>query len=67
VALAGISVMLLAPALLVLSGRGAWWVPNWADRVVPHIDIEGAAAAEGSAGGKASAEPERPRKDSMRL
>ena len=67
VALAGISVLLLAPAILVLAGRGIWWVPRWADRVVPHIDIEGAAAAEGSAGGKASAEPEPPRKDSMTL
>ena len=67
VALAGISVMLLAPALLVLSGRGAWWVPNWADRVVPHIDIEGAAATEGSGDGATRRAPERPRKDSMRL
>ena len=42
VALAGLTVMLLAPALLVLVGkRGAWWVPKWAERVVPHIDIEG--------------------------
>jgi len=67
VALAGISVMLLAPALLVLSGRGAWWVPNWADRVVPHIDIEGAAAAAGKAGGTSPAEPERSTRDSMKL
>jgi uncharacterized membrane protein YdfJ with MMPL/SSD domain len=67
VALAGISVMLLAPALLVLSGRGAWWVPNWADRVVPHIDIEGAAAAAGRAGGTSPAEPERSTRDSMKL
>jgi uncharacterized membrane protein YdfJ with MMPL/SSD domain len=43
VALAGLTVMLLAPALLVLVGeRGTWWVPQWAERVVPHIDIEGA-------------------------
>ena len=42
VALAGLTVMLLAPALLVLVGkRGAFWVPKWAERVVPHIDIEG--------------------------
>ena len=44
VALAGLTVMLLAPALLVLVGkRGAFWVPKWAERVVPHIDIEGQA------------------------
>jgi uncharacterized membrane protein YdfJ with MMPL/SSD domain len=44
VALAALTVMLFAPALLVLVGkRGAFWVPKWAERVVPHIDIEGAA------------------------
>ncbi len=42
VALAGLTVMLLAPALLVLVGkRGTWWIPQWAKKVVPHIDIEG--------------------------
>jgi uncharacterized membrane protein YdfJ with MMPL/SSD domain len=42
VALAALTVMMLAPALLVLVGRqGTWWVPKWTDRVVPHIDIEG--------------------------
>ena len=59
VALAGISVMLLAPALLVLSGRGAWWVPNWADRVVPHIDIEGAAAPRGARAARPRPSPSR--------
>ncbi len=67
VALAGISVMLLAPAILVLAGRGVWWVPRWADRVVPHLDIEGAAAVERRGDGMAPSEPERPRKDSMKL
>jgi uncharacterized membrane protein YdfJ with MMPL/SSD domain len=42
VALAALTVMALAPALLVLVGkRGAFWVPAWAEKVVPHIDIEG--------------------------
>ena len=42
VALAGLTVMLFAPALLVLVGKtGTWWVPKWTERVVPHIDIEG--------------------------
>jgi uncharacterized membrane protein YdfJ with MMPL/SSD domain len=67
VALAGISVLLLAPALLVLAGRGAWWVPRWADRVVPHLDIEGAAAAQPGGDGGGGTEPEPPRKDSMQL
>ena len=67
VALAGISVLLLAPALLVLAGRGAWWVPRWADRVVPHLDIEGAAATAQTGEGGAGTNPEGPRKDSMKL
>jgi uncharacterized membrane protein YdfJ with MMPL/SSD domain len=46
VALAAITVLLLAPALLVLAGRGSWWVPRWADRVLPHLDVEGSRAAQ---------------------
>ena len=42
VALAAITVLVLAPALLVLAGRGSWWVPGWAERLLPRIDIEGA-------------------------
>jgi RND superfamily putative drug exporter len=33
----------------VLAGRGSWWVPEWADRVLPHLDIEGTASASGRA------------------
>ncbi|MGZ5420242.1 MAG: hypothetical protein ACXWES_06975 [Solirubrobacterales bacterium] len=46
VALAAASVMLFAPAVLVLAGNGAWWVPAWADRFLPHLDIEGDQAPE---------------------
>jgi uncharacterized membrane protein YdfJ with MMPL/SSD domain len=46
VALAAGSVLTLAPAILVLAGGGAWWVPAWAERLLPHIDIEGAHASE---------------------
>jgi uncharacterized membrane protein YdfJ with MMPL/SSD domain len=42
VALAALSVLVLAPAILVLAGRGSWWVPAWADRFLPRVDIEGA-------------------------
>ncbi len=42
VALAAMSVLLLAPALLVLAGKHVWWVPKWADRYLPNLDIEGA-------------------------
>ena len=40
------TVLLLAPALLVLAGQGSWWVPAWADRFLPHVDIEGARLSE---------------------
>jgi RND superfamily putative drug exporter len=32
---------LLVPAVMVLLGRRAWWLPRWLDRIVPHISIEG--------------------------
>ena len=48
VALAALTVLALAPAILVLAGRGSWWVPKWADRWLPHVDIEGAHVAETS-------------------
>jgi RND superfamily putative drug exporter len=32
---------LLVPAVMVLLGRRAWWLPSWLDRIVPHISIEG--------------------------
>jgi RND superfamily putative drug exporter len=32
---------LLVPAVMVLLGKRAWWLPRWLDRVVPHISIEG--------------------------
>lgn len=35
--------LLLMPALMHLLGRGAWWLPGWLDRLLPNVDIEGAA------------------------
>ena len=32
---------LLVPAIMVLLGRWAWWMPDWLGRLVPHISIEG--------------------------
>ena len=32
---------LLVPAVMVLLGKRAWWMPSWLERVVPHISIEG--------------------------
>ncbi len=32
---------LLVPAIMVLLGRRAWWLPGWMDRFLPHVSIEG--------------------------
>jgi RND superfamily putative drug exporter len=32
---------LLVPAIMVLLGKWAWWMPGWLGRLVPHISIEG--------------------------
>ncbi len=32
---------LLVPAVMVLLGDRAWWLPGWLDRILPHISIEG--------------------------
>ncbi|WP_203137171.1 MMPL family transporter [Microbacterium sp. JZ31] len=35
--------MLLMPAVMHLIGRSAWWLPRWLDRIIPNVDVEGAA------------------------
>lgn len=35
--------MLLMPALMHLLGRSAWWLPRWLYRILPNVDMEGAA------------------------
>jgi RND superfamily putative drug exporter len=35
--------MLLIPAIMHLLGRSAWWIPRWLDRILPNVDVEGAA------------------------
>jgi putative drug exporter of the RND superfamily len=32
---------LLVPAVMVLLGKRAWWLPGWLERVIPKISIEG--------------------------
>ena len=44
VALAAVCVLVFTPAVLVLAGRGSWWLPVWLDRILPHLDVEGAGA-----------------------
>ncbi len=34
--------LLLVPAVMTLLGRAAWWAPRWLDRLLPHLDPEGA-------------------------
>ncbi|TFV98365.1 MMPL family transporter [Leifsonia flava] len=35
--------MLLMPALMHLLGESAWWLPRWLDKILPNVDVEGAA------------------------
>ncbi len=32
---------LLVPAVMVLMGKKAWWLPRWLDRILPRVSIEG--------------------------
>jgi RND superfamily putative drug exporter len=32
---------LLVPAVMVLLGKRAWWLPGWLDKALPHVSIEG--------------------------
>jgi RND superfamily putative drug exporter len=32
---------LLVPAVMVLLGKRAWWLPSWMERLVPRVSIEG--------------------------
>lgn len=50
--------MIFVPAVLSLLGRAAWWVPAWLDRLLPKVDVEGAALDElGTNGGGAVLAP----------
>jgi RND superfamily putative drug exporter len=33
--------MILVPATMKLMGDANWWLPNWLDRLMPTIDMEG--------------------------
>lgn len=35
--------MAFVPAAMFLMGKATWWMPHWLDRILPHLDIEGAA------------------------
>jgi RND superfamily putative drug exporter len=31
--------LVLVPVLLRLTGRGAWWLPTWLDRLLPKVSF----------------------------
>jgi RND superfamily putative drug exporter len=35
--------MLIVPSIMHLAGGAAWWLPKWLGRLLPHVDVEGAA------------------------
>lgn len=35
--------LLLMPAVMTLLGKSAWWLPRWLDKIIPNVDVEGAA------------------------
>ncbi len=47
--------MVLVPATMSLLGKANWWLPGWLDRILPHLDLEGARKDRGAVG----VEPER--------
>ena len=60
IAAAGIGVLMIVPALVLLVGRAAWWLPGPVERHLPNIGIEGEEFFErldaaGAAGGSRAA------------
>ena len=37
--------MILVPSVMALLGACAWWMPRWMEPIVPHLQLEGSAAA----------------------
>jgi RND superfamily putative drug exporter len=35
--------MTIVPAVMILLGKAAWWLPGWLDRILPNVDVEGEA------------------------
>ena len=46
VALAATMVLMLAPAVLTVMGKWAWWMPSLLGKIVPKVDIEGTSLTE---------------------
>jgi putative drug exporter of the RND superfamily len=39
--------MVLVPAVMQLLGKNNWWIPDWLERILPRLDVERVATAEG--------------------
>ena len=50
--------MTLTPAVMHLLGEGAWWMPRWLDRILPDLDVEGAALERPGTKGETTATAE---------
>lgn len=48
----------IVPAVMALLGRTAWWLPQWLDKVLPRVDVEGAKLARASEDEPAAASDE---------
>ncbi|MYW02595.1 MMPL family transporter, partial [Streptomyces sp. SID3343] len=51
--------MAIVPAVLALLGDRAWWLPRWLGRVLPRVDVEGAALGHARSDGR-DPDPGRP-------
>ena len=40
--------LLIVPAAMTIFGASAWWLPNWLDRLLPQLDVEGVDLDRGS-------------------
>jgi RND superfamily putative drug exporter len=52
--------MVLVPATMELLGDRNWWLPDWLDRILPNIDLEGHEFTADELDSGVQSEPERP-------
>jgi putative drug exporter of the RND superfamily len=67
--------LVIAPAIVVLLGDRAWWLPRWLDRLIPNLSLEGhlvenvdpkvAPATAAAAASENGGDPERARRGSQ--
>ncbi|MFD5284813.1 MMPL family transporter [Streptomyces rubrogriseus] len=58
--------MAFVPAVLVLLGERAWWLPRRLDRLLPRVDVEGEALGRRSPAPALAAVPDADRQDTVR-